>query len=74
MSLLSNLKLMSQYNQWMNQKIYQVAQQLGDNKIKQDQGAFFGSLFGTLNHIYQGYFILKRDAICFRLNWHLRCA
>lgn len=52
MSLLSNLKLMSQYNQWMNQKIYQVAQQLGDNKIKQDQGAFFGSLFGTLNHIY----------------------
>ncbi len=23
---------------------------------------------------WQGYFILKRDAICFRLNWHLRCA
>lgn len=22
----------------------------------------------------QGYFILKRDAMCFRLNWHLRCA
>ena len=22
----------------------------------------------------QGYFILKRDAICFMLNWHLRCA
>ncbi|MEN9518320.1 MAG: hypothetical protein RLZZ381_908 [Cyanobacteriota bacterium] len=52
MSLLSNLQLMSQYNQWMNQKIYQVAQQLGNEKIQQDQGAFFGSLFGTLNHIY----------------------
>lgn len=52
MSLLSNLQLMSQYNQWMNQKIYQVAQQLGNDKIQQDQGAFFGSLFGTLNHIY----------------------
>jgi uncharacterized damage-inducible protein DinB len=43
---------MSQYNQWMNQKIYQVAQQLGNKKIQQDQGAFFDSLFGTLNHIY----------------------
>jgi uncharacterized damage-inducible protein DinB len=52
MSLLSNLQLMSQYNQWMNQKIYQVAQKLGDDKIQQDQGAFFGSLFRTLNHIY----------------------
>lgn len=52
MSLLSNLQLMSQYNQWMNQKIYQAAQQLGNKKIQQDQGAFFGSLFGTLNHIY----------------------
>lgn len=52
MSLLSNLQLMSQYNQWMNQKIYQVAQQLGNDQIQQDQGAFFNSLFGTLNHIY----------------------
>jgi uncharacterized damage-inducible protein DinB len=52
MSLLSNLQLMSQYNQWMNQKIYQIAQQLGNDKIQQDQGAFFSSLFGTLNHIY----------------------
>jgi uncharacterized damage-inducible protein DinB len=38
MSLLSCLQLMSQYNQWMNQKFYQVA--------------FFGSILGTLNHIY----------------------
>jgi uncharacterized damage-inducible protein DinB len=52
MSLLFSLQLMSQYNQWMNQKIYQVAQQLGNDKIQQDQGAFFGSLFDTLNHIY----------------------
>ena len=52
MSLLSNLQLMSQYNQWMNQKIYQVADRLGNEKVTQDKGAFFGSLFGTLNHIY----------------------
>jgi uncharacterized damage-inducible protein DinB len=52
MSLLSSLQLMSQYNQWMNQKFYQVAQQLGNEKIQQDQGAFFGSILGILNHIY----------------------
>ena len=52
MSLLSNLQLMSRYNQWMNQKVYQTAQELGEEKIKQDRGAFFGSLLGTLNHIY----------------------
>ena len=52
MSNLSNLQLMSQYNQWMNQKIYQAADDLGDEEIKQDRGAFFSSIFGTLNHIY----------------------
>jgi uncharacterized damage-inducible protein DinB len=52
MSLLSSLQLMSQYNQWMNQKFYQVAQQLGTEKVQQDQGAFFGSIWGILNHIY----------------------
>ena len=52
MSLLTNLQLMSQYNQWMNQKVYQAASELGEEKIKQDRGAFFGSLLGTLNHIY----------------------
>ena len=52
MSLLSNLQLMSQYNQLMNQKVYQVAQQLGEQKIQQNQGAFFESILGTLNHIY----------------------
>ena len=51
MTLLSNLQLMSQYNQWMNQKVYLAAKQLGE-EIKQDKGAFFGSVLGTLNHIY----------------------
>lgn len=52
MGLVSNLQLMGQYNRWMNQKIYQQAQQLDDKEIQQDRGAFFGSIFGTLNHIY----------------------
>lgn len=43
---------MSRYNQWMNQKIYQAARQLGNETAKQDRGAFFRSILGTLNHIY----------------------
>jgi uncharacterized damage-inducible protein DinB len=60
MDLVSNLPLMSQYNQWMNQKVYQAAKQLGDEKIKQDQGAFFGFILATLNHIYAADIIWLR--------------
>lgn len=64
MSLIFNLQLMSQYNQLLNQKVYQAAQQLGDQKINQDKSAFFGSIMGTLNHIYVGDVIwLKRFAL-----------
>ena len=52
MSLLKNLQLMSQYNQWMNQKVYQTAQKLDHEILTQDQGAFFCSILGTLNHIF----------------------
>ena len=52
MSLLSNLQLMSRYNQWLNQKVYQAAQELGNEKIQESQKAFFDSIIGTLNHIY----------------------
>lgn len=63
MSLLSSLRLMSQYNQTMNLKIYKTAIDLGDDEIKTDRGAFFNSIFGTLNHIYVADIIwLKRFA------------
>lgn len=52
MGLLSNLQLMSRYNQWLNMKVYLAAQELGNEKIREDKGAFFGSLLSTLNHIY----------------------
>ena len=52
MSFLANLQLMSQYNQWMNQKIYQAALNMNEEEVKRDCGCFFGSIFGTLNHIY----------------------
>lgn len=52
MGLLLNLQLLSQYNQWMNQKHYQTAQNLGSKAIQENQGAFFESILKTLNHIY----------------------
>ena len=52
MSFLSSLQLMSQYNLWMNQKVCQAAGQLEPEELKCDRGAFFGSILGSLNHIY----------------------
>jgi len=47
-------RLMAQYNRWMNQKVYDVCAALDDAERKQDRGAFFGSIHGTLNHLLFG--------------------
>ena len=44
-------RLMAEYNGWMNARLYEAAAQLPEQRVHQDQGAFFGSLFNTLNHI-----------------------
>jgi uncharacterized damage-inducible protein DinB len=51
MTLLKQIQLMAQYNQWINQRIYQATKQLPDAKLNEDKKAFFGSILGTLNHI-----------------------
>jgi uncharacterized damage-inducible protein DinB len=43
--------LMANYNRWMNQRIYEAASSLPEDEVTKDRGAFFGSLFQTLNHI-----------------------
>ncbi|MES2976356.1 MAG: DinB family protein [Pseudomonadota bacterium] len=43
--------LLADYNRWMNARLYDAAATLSDAQIHEDKGAFFGSLFGTLNHI-----------------------
>jgi len=45
---------MARYNQWMNGKVYAAAAELSDAERKRDRGAFFGSIHGTLNHLYIG--------------------
>jgi len=49
--MLEHLRLLSRYNQWMNDKLYSTAAQLPADELDRDRGAFFGSLLGTLNHI-----------------------
>jgi uncharacterized damage-inducible protein DinB len=39
------------YNTWMNEKLYDCAQQLSDADRKLDRGAFFRSIHSTLNHV-----------------------
>jgi len=45
---------MAEYNQWMNQKLYAVCAEIPDADRKQDRGAFFKSIHGTLNHLLYG--------------------
>jgi uncharacterized damage-inducible protein DinB len=45
---------MSRYNRWQNQSIYGAAAALSDAERRQERGAFFGSIHGTLNHILWG--------------------
>lgn len=51
MSELSHLRLMADYNAWMNQKLYDAAATLPAHELAAERGAFFGSLAGTLNHL-----------------------
>lgn len=61
--MLDYLRLMSEYNKWMNRNIYELCMSLSAEKLKEETGAYFGSILGTLNHIMVGDVIwLKRFA------------
>lgn len=46
-----HFETLARYNRWANRRLYEVAAQLSDAQFREDRGAFFGSLRGTLNHI-----------------------
>jgi len=61
MSLTANFVLLAQYNSQMNTNFYRAASQLSAEQLRQDRGAFFGSIINTLNHILVGDIVwLKR--------------
>lgn len=45
---------MARYNRWMNKNIYDCCQALDDDALRLDRGAFFKSIYGTLNHLLLG--------------------
>lgn len=51
MQLRDHAALMAGYNRWMNRKLYDVARTLPAEAQHADRGAFFRSIFGTLNHL-----------------------
>ena len=46
--------LMATYNSRMNKQLFQATTQLSESELREDRGAFFGSIIGTLNHILVG--------------------
>jgi uncharacterized damage-inducible protein DinB len=45
------VRAMAGYNRWQNESLYGVADTLTDAQRKEQRGAFFGSIHGTLNHL-----------------------
>lgn len=46
-----HLRLMADYNAWMNHRLYEAAAGLSAAELAADRGAFFGSILGTLEHL-----------------------
>jgi len=45
------VQLMARYNRWQNGSLYEAASSLSDAQRREDKGAFFGSIHGTLSHL-----------------------
>ncbi len=46
-----HFETLARYNRWANSRLYDAAAQLSDTQFREDRGAFFRSMRGTLNHI-----------------------
>ena len=42
---------LARYNEWMNSRLYALCSTLPEVELRADRGAFFGSIYATLNHI-----------------------
>ena len=48
----AHFEMMAAYNAWANKRLYDAAFALSPEDYRRDCGAFFGSLHGTLNHMF----------------------
>ncbi len=51
---LDHVRLMARYNRWQNESLYREAASLSDEARRQERGAFFSSIHGTLSHLLWG--------------------
>lgn len=51
---LDHMRLMARYNEWQNRSLYAAADMLGHEARGLNRGAFFGSIFNTLDHLLWG--------------------
>jgi uncharacterized damage-inducible protein DinB len=49
--MLAHLRMFASYNTWANALVYDHAAKLSDADYRADRGAFFKSIYGTLNHL-----------------------
>lgn len=49
--MLDHFRMFADYNQWANRRLYAAAADLSQSELKENKGAFFGSVLATLNHI-----------------------
>ena len=47
-------EVMARYNQWTNERLFDICSKIPDRDRKADRGAFFRSIHSTLNHIIYG--------------------
>lgn len=47
-------RTMARYNAWQNGWIAEAVTTMDEAEVRKDRGAFFGSIFGTLNHLLWG--------------------
>ena len=45
---------MAQYNEMMNSRLYALCATLPEEELRRDRGAFFKSIYASLNHIMYG--------------------
>lgn len=50
----SYCQTMARYNQWQNRELSSALAHLVEAELKKDRGAFFGSIFRTVNHLLWG--------------------
>lgn len=49
--LKANFEKLALYNRWANRRLYAAVAGLSDAQFREDRGAFFKSMRGTLNHL-----------------------